>query len=238
MSARGARDVALDVLVRVEQGAFANVALPAVLRRTSLDARERAQATDLVYGTLRRLRSVDHLLSLALDRPLARLEPPVRAALRMGAHQLVDGVPAHAVVDETVRAIGRRTPRARGFVKPEASLLADGLLPDPLHLDEWDWPFAAGDVVRGVVVASDRATAVVQVGDYRARLSPGDIAWTRRSSLSDVLPRGTVAPFRIVLATGNISSRALVKTTFWFVQLPVSESEQFFARSSSSCTFA
>jgi penicillin-binding protein 1A len=88
--------------------------------------------------------------------------------------------------------------RARGFVKPETSVLVDELLPEPLHLDEWDWPFAAGDVVRGVVIASDRATAVVQVGDYRARLSPADVAWTRRASVSDVLPRGVVAPFRIV----------------------------------------
>jgi penicillin-binding protein 1A len=88
--------------------------------------------------------------------------------------------------------------RARGFVPPEASLLVNGLLPEPLHLDEWDWPFVAGDVVRGVVIASDRATAVVQIGEYRARLSPADVAWTRRASLSDVLPRGAVAPFRIV----------------------------------------
>ncbi len=94
-----------------------------------------------------------------------------------------------------LRALDRR---ARGFVKPETSLLANGLLPEPLHLDEWDWPFAAGDVVRGVVIASDRATAVVQIGDYRARLSPADVAWTRRTIVSDVLPRGVVAPFRIV----------------------------------------
>jgi penicillin-binding protein 1A len=95
-----------------------------------------------------------------------------------------------------LRALDRR---ARGFVRPETSLLsADGLLPEPLHLDEWGWPFAAGDVVRGVVVASDRATAVVQAGDYRARLSPADVAWTRHTSLADVLPRGVVAPFRIV----------------------------------------
>jgi membrane carboxypeptidase/penicillin-binding protein len=89
--------------------------------------------------------------------------------------------------------------RARGFVKPEASVLTpDGLLPEPLHLDEWDWPFAVGDVVRGVVVASDRMSAVVQLGDYRARLFPADVAWTRRTSVVDVLPRGAIAPFRIL----------------------------------------
>jgi penicillin-binding protein 1A len=94
-----------------------------------------------------------------------------------------------------LRALDRR---ARGFVKPETNVLVDGLLPDPLHLDEWDWPFAAGDVVRGVVIASDRATAVVQIGDYRARLSAADVAWTRHANLAEILPRGTLAPFRIV----------------------------------------
>jgi penicillin-binding protein 1A len=94
-----------------------------------------------------------------------------------------------------LRALDRR---ARGFVKPETSLLRDGLLPEPIHLDEWDWPFGAGAVVRGVVIASDRATAVVQIGEYRARLSPADVAWTRRASVEGVLPRGAVAPFRIV----------------------------------------
>ena len=93
-----------------------------------------------------------------------------------------------------LRALDRR---ARGFVPPTSSLLVDGLLPEPLHLDEWNWPFAAGDVVRGVVIASDRGSAVIQIGDYRARLLPGDVAWTRRAHMADLLPRGVVAPFRI-----------------------------------------
>ncbi len=88
--------------------------------------------------------------------------------------------------------------RARGFVPPQTSLLVDGLLPDPLHLEEWDWPFAAGDVVRGVVLASDRASAVVQIGEYQTRLLPADVAWTHRSDMAEVLPRGAVAPFRIL----------------------------------------
>lgn len=88
--------------------------------------------------------------------------------------------------------------RARGFQKPTESLLEDGLLPDPLDLPEWSWPFGEGDVVRGVVVASDRMSAVVQLGAYRARLGPKDIGWSRAGRVDDVLPRGTVAPFRVV----------------------------------------
>jgi 16S rRNA (cytosine967-C5)-methyltransferase len=51
----GARDVAARVLVRVEKDhAFAAAALEAELARAGdLDARDRALATELVYGTLR-----------------------------------------------------------------------------------------------------------------------------------------------------------------------------------------
>ncbi len=117
------------------------------------------------------------------------------AAQRAAVRSLRDGL----------RTLDRR---ARGFVKPEVSvLLPDGRLPEPLHLDEWDWPFAAGDVVRGVVVASDRASAVVQIGDYRGRLLAADVAWTRRTSLADVLPRGVLAPFRIVALSDSDGRR-------------------------------
>jgi penicillin-binding protein 1A len=64
-----------------------------------------------------------------------------------------------------------------------------------VRLDEWDWPVAPGDVVRGVVLASDRALALVRIGPYTAKVGPAEIAWTRRTTVADVLPRGTVAPF-------------------------------------------
>ena len=101
-------------------------------------------------------------------------------------------------VGNGLRALDRR---ARGFAPPEATVLVDGMLPEPLRLDEWDWPFAEGDVVRGVVIASDRNSAVVQIGEYRARLERADVAWTRRAGVSEALPRGAVAPFRIVSLT-------------------------------------
>ena len=76
----------------------------------------RAFATDLVYGTVRRRHALDFLITPCSSQALARLEPAVLAALRMGAYQLVDGVPAHAAVGETVDAVATRAPTARGYV--------------------------------------------------------------------------------------------------------------------------
>jgi 16S rRNA (cytosine967-C5)-methyltransferase len=115
VSARSARVLALDALVRVEDGAYAQVLLPAMLRGSGLRDRDRAFATDLVYGTLREQRRLDDLLAMTAKRPIHRLDPPVRAALRLGAYQLLHGVPRHAAVSETVDALGARSPRARGF---------------------------------------------------------------------------------------------------------------------------
>jgi 16S rRNA (cytosine967-C5)-methyltransferase len=111
----GARLVALDALVRIEDGAFAHIVVPEMLRGSTLPDRDRAFVTDLVYGTVRAQRRLDDLIARASNRPLRRLDRPVRAALRLGAYQLVHDVPAHAAVGETVDALGARSPRARGF---------------------------------------------------------------------------------------------------------------------------
>ena len=48
-----ARTIAIDALVRVEEGGYAQLVLPALLGATSLSSRDRAFATDLVYGAVR-----------------------------------------------------------------------------------------------------------------------------------------------------------------------------------------
>jgi len=108
-----AREVARDVLVRVDDGAYSNLVLPEALRRTDLPARDRAFATDLVYGTLRAQRRLDALVAPHSRQALDALEPTVRALLRLGAYQLLHDVAAHAAVGETVAAA---PPRARGYV--------------------------------------------------------------------------------------------------------------------------
>jgi 16S rRNA (cytosine967-C5)-methyltransferase len=101
------------VLIRVfEEGAWADRALHGEARRLGLDARERALATRLAYGCVQRRATLDHVLEILAGRPVERLEPVVRAALRLGIYQLVfaDRVPAHAAVGESVELVKRRSP--------------------------------------------------------------------------------------------------------------------------------
>jgi 16S rRNA (cytosine967-C5)-methyltransferase len=100
-----ARLVAFTVVRRVfEDGAYADRALPAEADRAGLDARDRAFATRLAYGTVQRRATLDHLLAGLADRPPDRLDPPVLAAARLGLFQLLylDRVPDRAAVGESV----------------------------------------------------------------------------------------------------------------------------------------
>jgi 16S rRNA (cytosine967-C5)-methyltransferase len=120
--------VALRVLERVERSrAFADLALHAHLARGSLPAPDRALATELVYGTLRWRGRLDWLLSRLLERELAKLEPLVANALRLGAYQIVfaDRVPESAAVDESVRCVrALGAERATGLVNAVLRRLA------------------------------------------------------------------------------------------------------------------
>ncbi len=115
-----ARRTAMAALTEVrENDAYANLALPLLLRSEGLSGRDAAFTTELVYGTLRGRGLLDAVLTRCSSRPLDAVDPEVLDVLRLGAHQLLEmRVPAHAAVDETV-ALTRSTPGTRaaaGFV--------------------------------------------------------------------------------------------------------------------------
>jgi len=116
------------VLLRVfEHGAYADRALRSAV--ADLDERDRALARQLAFGTVQRARTLDHAIETLGKRPVRRLDPPVRAALRLGAYQLayLDGVPRYAAVNESVELVRRaRLERAVPFANAVLRRLADG----------------------------------------------------------------------------------------------------------------
>jgi 16S rRNA (cytosine967-C5)-methyltransferase len=135
---RDPRRVAYDVLRRIDdEGAYANLVLPATLARSGLDERDRALVTELVYGTTRMRRACDHLL----DRFLVRdPEPALRTLLRLGAYQLAFArIPAHAAVATTVALA---PPRWRGVANAVLRKVATAPVTfpdDATRLSQPDW---------------------------------------------------------------------------------------------------
>ena len=103
------RLLAYDVLHEVNRNAgYSNLLLPKALSQSSLDERDRAFATELVYGTLRMQGRHDWILGQASDRPWLDVDPALVDVARLGAHQLFEmRVPTHAAVSATVE-LGRK----------------------------------------------------------------------------------------------------------------------------------
>jgi 16S rRNA (cytosine967-C5)-methyltransferase len=196
MSATPARHCAYVVLRRVfEQDAWADRALHAEARRHGLDGRERGLATQLAYGAVQRRGTLDFLIEELAGRPVAELDPPVRAGLRLGLFQLcfLDRVPAHAAVGEAVELVKRDAPRGAGLVnavlrraaregKRRLAALGDATPAaaairhsHPEWIAELWWETLGPDGARALMAADNEpAEAVIRVNTLRTQ--PGELA--------------------------------------------------------------
>ena len=114
------RQLAFDALREIlKKDAYADVALDRHLAKSKLDDRDRALATELVYGCVRRQRSLDATIDRLATKPAARQPPDLRALLHLGFYQLAysDRIPASAAVDTSVElAKTNRLSGLSGFV--------------------------------------------------------------------------------------------------------------------------
>jgi 16S rRNA (cytosine967-C5)-methyltransferase len=198
------RDVALTALERVDGGAYANLTLPALLRRTRLSPSDRAAATDLVYGSLRMRAALDFALAPLSRQPLERLEPLVLRGLRLGAYALLFGGTApHAAVAETVGAVARAGHRGQaGYVNAVLRRLAAAppAWPDPAR-DPVGWATTRGSHPAWMVsealarLGPEELRALVEADNTRPEVSlratPGRV--TRDELLAELTGAGVPA---------------------------------------------
>jgi len=192
-----ARRVAIDAIVRIEDGAaYANVVLPKMLAETDLEARDKAFVTELVYGSTRRKRALDHVV----DRFLVQ-DPPssARAALRIGAHQLIEmGTPPHAAVSATVSATPKRF---RGMVnavlrKVSAAAAAGITYPSvAVELSYPDWMVSRLTSELG----DDAARAALEVMNRPAAVQRRDDGYVQDESSRHIAASVPSSPGRRVL---------------------------------------
>ncbi|HCF29558.1 MAG TPA: 16S rRNA (cytosine(967)-C(5))-methyltransferase [Cyanobacteria bacterium UBA11049] len=98
------RQLAFIALRSVHRGAYADAALDRVLRQTDLNAADRRLVTELVYGSVRRMRSLDAAIDQLATKKADRQPPDLRAILHLGLYQLryLTQIPAAAAVNSTV----------------------------------------------------------------------------------------------------------------------------------------
>jgi 16S rRNA (cytosine967-C5)-methyltransferase len=128
MTVSPARRAAYEVLLRVfEQDAYADRVFRAAAR--DLDERDRAFGQRLAYGAVQRVRTLDYAIDTLGKRPARKLDPPVRASLRLGAYQLgyTDTAP-HAAANESVELVrDARLERAVPFTNAVMRRLTEGI---------------------------------------------------------------------------------------------------------------
>ncbi len=100
-----ARQIALLSLCRCESdGKYSNLEIDSAIKKFRLEGAERKLYSKLVYGTIEKKITLDHVISQLSTRKLCDMTPQMKNILRMSLYQLMylDRIPEHAAVDEAV----------------------------------------------------------------------------------------------------------------------------------------
>ncbi|MCC5661641.1 16S rRNA (cytosine(967)-C(5))-methyltransferase [Nostoc sp. XA010] len=99
------RQLAFIALRDVHKGAYADVALDRVLQKVSLADNDRRLLTELLYGSVRRQRTLDTLIDQLAKKKSHQQPQDLRTILHLGFYQLryQERIPASAAVNTTVQ---------------------------------------------------------------------------------------------------------------------------------------
>lgn len=126
------RSIAVKVLDRItNEGAYSNIVLSNELNNSDLSDKDKALATEIVYGTLRRLKSLDMIIG-SFVRDMKIMDKTILNILRIAIYQMqyLDKVPSYAACNEAVelaKTVSDKDSKLvngilRNFVKKEGKL--------------------------------------------------------------------------------------------------------------------
>ncbi|MBV7271939.1 16S rRNA (cytosine(967)-C(5))-methyltransferase RsmB [Clostridium thailandense] len=107
-----ARRTAVKVLNEIlQKGAFSNIVLGKELNRSNLNDKDRALATEIVYGTLKYKYTIDTMLNYFIKSDLEKMDIDILNILRISFYQMVylDKIPEFAIVNEAVELAKRNS---------------------------------------------------------------------------------------------------------------------------------
>lgn len=190
-----ARQAALEALIALRSGGFAEHALSRQLERQKLGSEDRALTTELVYGVLRWRDRLDAIIVRMLDRPQRHVNPVVRDILRLALYQMamLERIPDHAVVHQAVlqsragfgtkaasfvNGVLRRFARERAALDPppedEAASLATYYSHPAWLVRYWMERFGLADTVGILVQNNSRAPLILRVNALKT--TPAEVA--------------------------------------------------------------
>jgi 16S rRNA (cytosine967-C5)-methyltransferase len=209
-----ARIVAFEILLAVERGGYASDLLAA--RTADLASRDAGLASEIVFGVLRYQAQLDYLIEHYSGKSAARLDQPVRAALRMGIYQIryLDRIPPHAAVSESVDLIKRaRKLSAVGFanaVLRKADRTPVGWPAQPVELSHPAWMLERWERQYGPTTAAAIAHANLRTPETYVNPATGRI---QDIGSQAIVPLLRLAPGQSFLdlcaAPGNKTAQAL-----------------------------
>ncbi|HVQ39888.1 MAG TPA: 16S rRNA (cytosine(967)-C(5))-methyltransferase RsmB [Pyrinomonadaceae bacterium] len=222
-----ARRVAFEILLRVEEGAYASILL--ANRESELSPLDRALCHELVMGVLRWQFWLDKLVEHYANRKVARLDPGVRLILRLGLYQLrfLSRVPASAAVNESVKLVNfARLRSAGGLVNAvlrratrEPNFDPTSAIDDPIEkiavatshpvwlIDRWVSAFGAQQAEAFARSNNEPATVAFRVVNSRPKSS--DVVGQLREAGAELSPSIIAAgAWRITGAAAELSKLA------------------------------
>lgn len=114
-----AREVAVDILGKVfHQGAYSNLLLDQAIQRGLVREEDIGLLTEIVYGTIKHLLTIDELLKRNMSMPISKVENYILDVLRISVYQMhyLDRIPSYAVINEAVNLTKKKAQKASGFV--------------------------------------------------------------------------------------------------------------------------
>lgn len=105
MSVKSTRFTVLELLSRMDDGAYSNLILDSVLEESGFSEKDKSFVSRLFYGILERKITLEYIISAYSSKPLRKLDAEVLNILKIGLYQLkyMDSVPDNAAVNESVK---------------------------------------------------------------------------------------------------------------------------------------
>ena len=101
-----ARKEAVNALLKIEtDGGYSNIVIDKLLENSTLEPKDRAFCTTLIYGALERKITLRYVISKYSKTPVKKLKPFISAVLETALYQMIymDKIPDSAAVNEAVK---------------------------------------------------------------------------------------------------------------------------------------